>query len=317
MGDISHSSKGINTALSPLFLVGCPRSGTTMLASFLKSTPWGGPFETHFITKYYKRLIHYGDLTQIENMKRLVSDILTERPVQQWKLHLDLDAFCKSLPEPTYPALCDALCRQSSTKKGFASWGDKTPYYILDLEVIANLFPQSRVIYIVRDGRDVALSLLEKSWGPGNLYACAEYWRACNERRPIHAMLEAQERLLTVRYEDLLDYPRQEMTKVLEFLGWPDVEPALAAAESKVRSGNYDKWRTKMAASEIELFERVAGDTLRKFHYETHVDTLGISLLPRLWYTFHDRLHLARHLFYTNVIDGFRIRFLGKEPFAE
>ena len=50
-----------------VFIIGAPRSGTTLLASLLANTISGPPFEPHFITKYYKKLDDYGDITQLNN----------------------------------------------------------------------------------------------------------------------------------------------------------------------------------------------------------------------------------------------------------
>lgn len=67
----------------PLFILGCPKSGTTLLASIFTDTTYGAPFESHFITKYYKKLSTYGDLNNKLNFKRLINDIANERYIQQ------------------------------------------------------------------------------------------------------------------------------------------------------------------------------------------------------------------------------------------
>ena len=72
----------------PIFIIGCPRSGTSLLARFLEPTIYGAPIETHFITKYKKKLSNYGELENFENFNKLLNDILKERPVMQWKINI-------------------------------------------------------------------------------------------------------------------------------------------------------------------------------------------------------------------------------------
>lgn len=303
--------------LPPLFLLGCPRSGTTMLAGLLEHTPWGAPFETHFITRYHDRLSQYGDLAVHANRTRLLRDILGERPVMQLELDIDPDAFTADPETASLAVMADRLCRQAVASTGQASWGDKTPEYILHLETISTLFPDSRVIFIMRDGRDVGLSLMERSWGPNNLPTSADYWARCNEWRPIHERMKNDGMLFPVHYEDLLREPRATLERLLDWLALEEGRDAILAQADQIRRGNHDKWRTRMSARNIERFERIAGDTLERLGYErTHPQT-GLNALEKAYFALHDRAHLAWHLFYSNVIEGIAIRFFGKKPFAD
>lgn len=76
-----------------IFVLGAPRSGTTFLSGLLRFTRYGRPVESHFITKYCRKLEAYGDLSKKENFDKLMNDILSERPVMQWKLKLDIHEF--------------------------------------------------------------------------------------------------------------------------------------------------------------------------------------------------------------------------------
>lgn len=139
-----------DTRYPPIFVVGCPRSGTTMLANLLDRTPWGWPFETHFVVKYFRRLANYEPLTERANLVRLARAILAERVGTQWEIDLgrpiDVDQLIDTLAEPTYACLVDALCRRSPDRTAPESWGDKTPQYVLDLDVVTTLFPDSKII---------------------------------------------------------------------------------------------------------------------------------------------------------------------------
>jgi hypothetical protein len=301
----------------PVFVLGCPRSGTTLLAEFLTPTKYGAPVETHFITKYAKLQSAYGDLSVRVNFDRLVADILAERPVMQWKLHVDQDALWAARGGQSYADIVHGICLLRARGLGKSSWGDKTPHYILDLPRLDALFPHAKFVVIVRDGRDVALSLLEKTWGPGNLYACAQYWKACHAETPALARLRARGRVCEVSYEALLDDPRAVVARVYAFLEEPFPEAALRPLLDSVRPGNRDKWQARLTPAEIRLFEHVAAGTLARFGYASTHQERGVGVVSRAWFRLHAKLHTLAHLVRTNTVDALRIRYLGMEPFAD
>lgn len=304
-------------APSPLFVLGCPRSGTTLLAQLLERTRWGEPAETHFITKYARRLHRWPDLRDRRQFDDLVKRILTERPVQQWRVEVDLGELYARLERFDYAEIVDQICMLRSAKLGFASWGDKTPHFILDVDFLARLFADARFLYIVRDGRDVALSLMQKPWGPGTLYHCARYWKRCNAESPAIDRLRANGQLHELRYEDLLEEPMAHTRAVYDFLEEPWDETAMMPLLAPVRRGNRDKWRSALSPAQIRLFEQIAGDTLRHFGYEATARESTPAWPNRLWWEAKDRSKLARNLVKLNVVDTVAIRFFGKEPFAD
>lgn len=302
----------------PIFILGAPRSGTTFLASLLKKTDYGPPFETQFITKYYKKLDHYGDINIYENFENLLTDILDERAVQQWRLDINYKDFFGELgSQITYPQLVNKLCLKASQKKGFICWGDKTPDYLVDIEILYKLFPNSKYIYIVRDGRDVALSLFEKDWGPNNVYYSASYWVALNQNHDCIGKLKALNNLHYLKYEDLLDNVEKHIREIYAFLDMKYEEKDLRDLSTTVKSGNYNKWKNRMTARQINTFDNIAANTLKRFDYETSTEQGKISSIWRAIYFLHNAVFRARHLFIINVVDGIKIKFFGKEPFAE
>ena len=302
----------------PIFILGAPRSGTTFLASLLEKTDFGAPFETHFITKYYKKLADYGDINVYQNFSRLLADILGERAVQQWQLDFDHEAFFKALgPDVTYAQLVNELCLKASQQKGLTSWGDKTPHYLNDIDILYKLFPDSKYIYIVRDGRDVTLSLLEKDWGPNNVYYCAKYWSDLNRNSQCLESLEQANNLYRLTYENLVDNVEHHVKEIYAFLGVTYDEKEVAELVKTVKPGNYNKWKKQMTSRQVDTFDRIASDTLKRFDYEVSTDDVSVSPIWRAIYFIHNAIFRARHLFIINVVDGIKIKFFGKQPFAE
>ncbi len=308
---LSHNPKSV-------FILGCPRSGTTFLASLLGNTIYREPVESHYITKYYKKLSSYGDLKNKDNFTSLLTDILNERPVAQWKLNLDILDFYHSLKDHSYKEIVNQLHFIRAKRKKGEGWGDKTPHYILDLDILYELFPDSKYIYIVRDGRDVALSLLAKPWGPKNLYSCAEYWKQCNAENPVYETLKKKNQLISLKYEELLTNTAEVLQGICEFL---DYEPSKDEKESLIKTcqkGNFNKWKTKLVAEQKSIFESVAFDTLTRFGYETlFKEPKKLNPIKVASYKLENIIKRILFLVEYNTIEAFKIRYLGKQPFGE
>jgi hypothetical protein len=311
------------TQLTPngrIFILGAPRSGTTFLASLLRKTRYGSPFETHFITKYFKRLDRYGDLSDRDNFIKLANDLLSERPVMQWRLDTSAEELFRQLaPIPSLGTLTDQLLLMARREKNSQSvaWGDKTPHYLADWPILLKLFPDAKFILIVRDGRDVALSLLQKTWGPSTTIECARYWEKLNREK---AALEKQlnpKHLYSLSYEQLIKSPQEHVLKLYEFLNEPMPVDEVDGLTASTKQQNSGKWRTSMSPRQKRQFEAVAGQQLRALGYPLSCNDArlypGELTLNRVL----EAVNRLKFLFHANVVDGFKIRFLGKEPFAE
>ena len=143
---------------SPLFLLGSQRSGTTMLRLMLNNhSSLAIPHESAFITLWFEKLGAYGDLSNRENALRLL-DAVSEHPlVKRGKLVADRDAIL-SKPIRTYRDFIDAIFRTYAESLGKPRWGDKTPFYTPDIDILRRIFPEAKFVHLVRDGRDVILS---------------------------------------------------------------------------------------------------------------------------------------------------------------
>jgi hypothetical protein len=303
-----------------LFILGSPRSGTTFLASLLGPTKFGEPFESQFIIKYNKRLSTYGDITSLARLSRLVTDIASERAVLQWDVRLSAEEIKGKLGGVfTYADVVNEICLKLLATKGKEFWGDKTPHYLSNVNELVELFPNAKFIYIVRDGRDVALSLLKKNWGPNNVYACADEWAKNNGSLDAINELENRGKLIQIQYENLLDHTVEECSKIYQFLG-EDIgnsKPAMDKLLKSTIAGNYGKWRNIMSKKDIEIFESVAGKCLNLHNYEVISHPKKISGFVTLYYKAHDKCIYWKNMFVLNVIDTIKIKFFNKKPFSE
>jgi hypothetical protein len=268
---------------APIFIVGCPRSGTGLVRDLLRSHPrLSFPPESHFIPPFYRA---WGDPGSDREASALGRRILGLRRVRAWHVELEPEAFagCRS-----FAAVVDVIYSAFASGEGKARWGDKTPHYVTEIPTLLRLFPRARVVHVYRDGRDVALSCVGAPFGPNNVYVAAVTWRRY-VRAGRAAGREAAGSYAALRYEDLLRDPRATMSALCEFLGEPFVEDVLRpdlgarrlwvlrrdpdarrslAASDSILQTNHGRWRDAMDGRDRALFEWVAGDQLAELGYE-------------------------------------------------
>src|ERR687897_3165379 len=103
-------------------------------------------------------------------------------------------------------------------KLGKPGWADKTTHYVHHLDFLLSVWPHAKVVVLVRDGRDVALSLKRLPFGPNNAWAAAQWW-ARGVRAGRKAVERHPDRVRCVRYEDLAERPSEQVRAVCDFLG--------------------------------------------------------------------------------------------------
>lgn len=208
---------------NPFFIVGVHRSGTTLLRYILSSHPdVYVPEESDFIPRFFlhgpKRPLSAQKVTEhlhtIFNEYRFVRDWKGEPPDPQ-------AVWAEIASDPTPSAFLNALYTRYAQQNQAYRWGDKTPIYASYISLLHQIFPKARFIHIIRDGRDAALSMLEK-------YAADEfhvdvYFAAWNWVRRIHTAQKAAQYLPThqyveIRYENLVADPEPIVQQVCAFL---------------------------------------------------------------------------------------------------
>lgn len=176
---------------------------------------------------------------------------------------------------------CDAVFAPM-IEPGRARLAERTPLHALHTGLIGDIYPDARIVHIIRDGRDVVRSLLAQQWGPENVAAGAREWRASIETA--RAGAGRSSRYLEVRYEDLHADPATRISGLYHWLGLRVDEAILehALAEAKVER-NLDprgtpagsgKWRSVFTPEDLAAFEEVAGDVLYDLGYE-RAEALG------------------------------------------
>jgi len=269
---------------APFFVVGAQRSGTTMLRLMLNAhSRLCVPFESRFIPDFHRRLAAFGDLSKLDNQRALLDAIAEDAFVRKGRLIPDKDAVLAHKPQD-YAQLVHGIFAALAESEGKARWGDKTPSYVLDMDTLWTLFPGCRFIHLVRDGRDVALSMRSVSWGSPDLLRVAQDWRwKVTMGRKMGHMVPGH--YLEIHFEDLVAEPRATLRRVCEFIGerfedsmldYPDTAVGAMPASSlvwhrsSVRHPDVEKvgvWRSHMTRTDQAIFDGAAGEALSAFGY--------------------------------------------------
>jgi len=272
----------------PFFIVGCPRSGTTLLQVLIDShADIAIPPESFLFDRFGRLWSRYGDLARPKARLALATDLLADERIRDWSLAATPEQLVAAAREPGAAGLVDALFRLYAEPRGKRRWGDKTPQHALCLPALLALFPKARVIHLVRDGRDVAESTARIPIGPSSMLAIARRWN-----RYMTVLREAATRLppdqfLEIRFEALVRDPAAARRQVLAFIGESDApETAGAAAlpqtetrdralgfshhaslRSAITAAKIGVFENAFSPRQIELFEAVAGDSLNAYGY--------------------------------------------------
>ena len=267
----------------PFFVVGSDRSGTTMLMMMLDAHPnLGVSRESWFLIELMDALPLHGPLSQ--NQVNSAFEIIHQHPRwQRWNIPNKTLATClEKLTAPDLAELVEAVFQLDLARSRKTRWGDKTPAYVREIERIHSIFPQAHFIHIIRDARDVCISLKNVGWHGPTLRHMARYWR-----KEVISGIEAGRVLghgvyLEIPYEKLVTNTEATLKQICSFLGepfdtnmlvWYDLTAEKTAGrpmkfQTKLgrapRPSDTGRWKNEMSSFEVAVVEAYAGDAMDK-----------------------------------------------------
>lgn len=277
-----------------VFVVGCPRSGTTLLQRMLDNHPQlAVANDTHFVPAALKGVTPRPGLPLTQEIVERVRHFRTRAGKGFDRLELPADALDRAAASAgTYPELVRALYSEFAELRGKPLAGEKTPDYVRHLLLLRALFPWAKVVHLIRDGRDVSLALLDWAQdgkGPGRLKlwhenptaACALWWhwQVSAGRQDSGIFGSAYHE---VRYETLVASPDETLRELADFLELPFDDRMLTYHLGRTRTkpglptnkawlpptpGVRD-WRAQLPPHDVELVEALVGDLLDDLGYE-------------------------------------------------
>lgn len=255
----------------PIFIIGSPRSGTTFLGKIIENIPTISYNFEPPMTKYYSKLVYDREVT-----------------------HKEAEKFYKL----TYSILYKLI------NKNKIRFAEKTPRNVFVAEFLYKIFPKAKFIYIYRDGRDVACSLLNKPWhlktneksmkrepggylyGPFPHYYIEkdrhdEYYKTSDLHRCIWVWknhvkkgIDLEKNMpksvfFKIKYEELMSDPENVVKNMLSFLNeYDDHSYQMAMEKAKSASlSSIGRWENELNDAELEIIMNEAEGELRHYSY--------------------------------------------------
>ena len=271
----------------PIFVVGFPRSGTTLLAGLLSahSRLICGP-ETEFFTGL--QIANQSNrLCQAAKWPEAAADYLFskvhEKPIPDYYgiSRAEIVSYLKQR-ERSCPAILESLTETYMMRQGKQRWVEKTPTHLICLRQVRRHYPNAPIVRIVRDPRDVALSLLNVPWGPSSFAAAVLKWRYFDELSA--SFFETDRNSLTLRFEDVVTDPESELRKLCCFIGEefetgmmdpsqsiahtnPTKIPWKQNAGRQIDPGRVAIWQRETTPDQQSQAEAIAGDRIKAYGY--------------------------------------------------
>ena len=248
-GNLRRWSEGMPTQSDsepkPIFIVGFPRSGTTLLEQILSS---------------HENISAGGEMRFIEEIKRNSQSILgASSGYPDCLLELNAEANRKKLRElrKIYLQRVSSLGVVTSGAKWFT---DKLPFNAYNLGLIHLVFHDSPVIHMIRHPLDSCLSSFFSNFNSQHKYATQIYSIACKYKHMMEQVNYYKDNIamkyLEVKYENLVSDTRSVVEKVLNFIGEPWDEQCLRFYENKriARTSSYDQVNRKMYSTSLNRY---------------------------------------------------------------
>jgi len=264
---------------------------------------------------------NYGELGVLENKRRMMKEWLQSRAfmvsgLDAASIEAKVLSECRSTAD-----FQRIVMKEVAQKQGVDRWADSTPTNIPYLLEIKRGFPDALVIHIIRDGRNAALSLDRHGWSRPlpwdrrrGLLAAGIYWEwIVRKGRMLGESVKPD--YTEVRYEDLVNKPRETLAAVGRFIDHDldydriqkaavgSVRKPLTTFTAELEQGSFnpvDRFKTVFSNEDLRLFESLVGDYLQQLGYklvtpEAHLDHgFRVNALRLIYFRLNDVKQLVK-----------------------
>jgi hypothetical protein len=244
------------------------------------------PPESYFLVTMAKRRKEYELRFAKHDYAGFLVD-LAASPFTEWGLSselvgLELDAIGPTMLSDSIRIVYGLYARQ----RGKPRFADKTPRYVLDIPLLSRLLPDALFVHVIRDGRSVALSYMDRPFGPRTVPQAAIYWRRRIREGRAAGVSLGPNRYYELEYEELTSEPEKTLRRLCGFLALEfdakmldfSDHAALMLAGTQEEANHprlkeplrtdLRNWRLEMEPHHAEVFEILAGDDLEELGYE-------------------------------------------------
>ena len=289
---------------APVFVMGCHRSGTNLLYDMLLSA--GGFAIYRGLLPIYKTLIpRFGSLESRRRREKLVETWLRSQGFRRTgldagQLSAQIANECRTGGD-FIRVVMDGVAQSQQMLR----WAMYDADSVMHVEQIKREIPNALFLHIVRDGRDIALSLKKMGgfaplpWDRGpteSLVATALYWQWMVQRGRYGGRKFPAD-YIEIRYEDLVSSPRQALARLGSFIDHDlDYERIQSAGLGRVSDTNSSfreevaqreinplgRWKQRLSHAEVAAIEASVGESLQESGYELSLPASERRLNPRL-----------------------------------
>jgi Sulfotransferase family len=290
---VPYIAEGTRAGARPVFVVGCPRSGTTLLYHMILSS---GEFAVLPVeTGAFCFLgLKFPNLRSLQERRRLLefwlrSQWFAASGLERNSIQSRIFEECRNIGDFLRIAM-EAMCRQQGVRR----WAEKSPAHALYIAEIKRSIPDALIVQIIRDGRDVALSLSNFErirpflyYGGKTHAALGMYWKWI-VRRARGAGRQLGRDYYELKYEDLMQNPSDTLAALGRFIGEDldysrivragigSVSQPQSSFQDATSSGDFNpvgRWKQTYSPVELAHFESLVGDCLEEFGYTLSTDS--------------------------------------------
>ena len=300
----SDGAKAGSTARSkaPVFVLGCGRSGTTLLYHMLLSA---GGFAVYRAESNAINLLEprFGDLSKPRNQERLLeawydSRLYSLSGLDKLQVKAQVMAECRNGGD-FLRIIMELMARQQGAER----WADCTPEHLLYLDRIKETIPEALIVHIIRDGRDVALSMEKGNWirpvmrqPKQGLAVAGLYWEWIVGKGRRDGRKFGGD-YMEVHFEELVANPPRVLKEIGNFIdhdldyarirehGIGSVSEPNTSFKGESKDGAFNpvgRWKEKLAPDELRKFEGLVGRTLTELGYPLATKDLSLLESSRL-----------------------------------
>lgn len=271
--------------MKPLFIGGCPRSGTTLLWAMLGA-------HSQIVTtpeSQFKIDLYFSSVAKRSDINGLLDLLCQSYRFKHWDVQLlnrsEIVKKAEGSLQNLVMLLVEEYNKKSQNKPSIKYWVDHTPSNIQHTHHLNTHYNEAKFIHLVRDGRAVAASIIPLDWGPNTVIGSAHYWI---ENLAFGLAAEKKlgpDKILTVHFENLVLRTEETLNTICKFMDLP-FEEKLLSGNGFVPPGytlgqhgligqlpdksSIDRWRKHLSGRQTRQFESIAGDLLHYSGYQRY-----------------------------------------------
>ncbi len=283
------------TSDRPIFIVGMPRSGTTLLRAMLcaHSRITISP-ESHFLN-YWLRQYQHLDLREREGFDEFWSAFSSSQRFSYFGVEPEgLRSRLLSTSDISFKHIFQSLLEAYAQRMDKPRWGEKTPIHHEHLDTLFDWFPNAQVIWTLRDPRATTASLMQVDWASRYAFVNAEWWH--RSLQGFEQRWAKDQRVFLLRYEALVQHPQATLQSLCHFLG-EGFEPGMVqarqekdmpivhtsgwarkhfqAALSPLHQEAVKKWQTELSSTQIAIVEHCVRSVMMRYGYQPQTQKLA------------------------------------------